>query len=926
MAVRPRVGRLEPAPPLSARIVLSQQRSWRSTLAWLTGVLALAAVSGAQAQEPLPEALVPGQATGDATGGREGLAEGGQGRDAVEAPALGEAGAVAGDGQGQGAAQAQAGSEADGADADAQPDVSEDVEEVEVTDRRRHDSPWQIPISNVEISGLSLRQRDIADLTTLSEKILGFFHSESIVSSDRFFLRGIGTIGTNPGLDQAVGLSIDGLNLARSRFGRTTFLDLRSVTLYKGAVNEASAKNSPAGHLQLRTVDAEPNYEGYASLFGHLGAATGAVLDSASNFPLSERWAMRAALRVELRDGWIDNPSIGRSAQQKRDISLRLKWNGELSRGRKMAIMLQSGLLRREGRNRELIGCLARAGEDDCTLDRERYGVPTREGGGGIGIEFFHTDYYLLAFEQTRQGASSQAGHLLNFATYASDDYYDADQSYTRQDHSLVSTEEGYSQFDYEYRWQSRRDSWFNFRLAVRFGASLLDFDEGTILCGDRFDSFGRIAERANCEDSSQPSFSGAQRNVDVSLTEYSLLYYNQFEFRLDESWRIELAARTSVIGKFVDGRAFLSEPWRPDLALRDPLGGGNFVSCIDYIDRVSLAEDFNGRSLVCHEPLAMHNLNYASENHVKPYMWQPSLTLAWSAPAQSIYLRASRSVKNFGYEIWPISMGKGFTIIEGLEPLLPDQYLFRGEFTNTYELGGNHSWLNDRAALQWSLWLTQIEDLQVSNYDAFLQRQFVANAAEASSRGVDVNLSYAFLLGHTLRLAAVYTLARYDNYPTAPCHENQTEAQGCTPLDRNSEIFTLLGRSQDLSGQSLEYAPRWQFTLGYDANIPLTTDWELGLSTAYYWRSRYYIGTTHHPEFDIQPSLTTIDARISFSSPSWQIALVGRNLTDSYAASFATSDAAHERVSVIGTPSTRLYTAFSRPGMELALNLRYSW
>ncbi|MCA8836490.1 MAG: hypothetical protein K8963_01380 [Proteobacteria bacterium] len=806
-----------------------------------------------------------------------------------------------------------------------EPDPDLVAEEVEVIGTRRESDPWQIPISSTEISGLELQQRDIADLTTLSEKIVGFFHSESIVSSDRFFLRGLGTIGTNPGFDQAVGLSVDGLNLARSRFGRTTFLDLQSAVLYKGAVNEASAKNSPAGLLQLRTADAQKNNEGYVSWFQHVDAAPGSVVDIASNIHLSSRWAMRLAGRVELRQGWVNNPSIGESAQQKRDYTLRAKWNGQLDRKRDLELMYQFGALNREGRNRELAACLAEPGRDDCVLDRSRYGVPTAFGGGGIGIEFFNTDYHLLALELLKPRQSGQATHLLNFAFYDADDYYDADQSYERRDHSLVSTRENYTQFDYEYRWQTQRDHWFNFRLAFRFGASIVNFNEASILCGNDFTDAGVLRARAECSDSTRADYQGAQRNVDVDHIEISALYYNQFEFRLSPTWRIEGALRFSFIDKIVDGRAFLSEPWRKDQPLIDPLGS-DFVSCLDYVERRQLATELTGRELVCHEPLRQHNLNYGFNNHFEPYLWQPSLSLVWAARGQTVFVRASRSVKNFGYEIWPIVFGLGFNFIDGLSPLFPEQYMFRAEYTRTVETGGTHSWLNDTILFKWSAWLVGVDDLQVSNYDSFLQRQYVANAATASSRGADIEWQYTFVPRHSFSVTAAFTVARYDDYPLAPCYENQTAEQGCFALVRGSEFFDVLDRAQSLSGQSLEYAPKWQYSLGYDGEFAISDSWKMELSTDFHWRGRYFIGTSHHPVFDVQNPVVTIDTRIAFASVDWQIALIGRNLGSSFSASYASSDAAHDRISVLGEPSIRIYTAFSRPGRELALNIKYLW
>ena len=802
-------------------------------------------------------------------------------------------------------------------------EVNPAMENVEVIGQRQ-DNVWDLPISTISIDGLSLQQRDIVDLTTLSERVLSFFHSESIVSSDRFFIRGLGTIGTNPGFDQAVGLALDGITFSRSRFGRTTFLDLESVVVYKGSVNEARSKNSPAGFLELNTADAQANTEGYVSTFLQFDSAPGLSTDVATNIPIDEDWSMRLASRVEVRAGWVENPSISSSGQQKQDWTVRGKWNALFSDDRKVEILYQYGALEREGRNRELQGCLATSAGDDCTIDRVRYGVSTRRGGAGMGIEFFNTRYHLFAVEQTTPRAEATSSHLFNLAAYTSDDYYDADQSLERLDASLISTQEEYYQFDFEYRYATRREHWFNYHFAFRFGGNVVNYDESTIFCGNRYDSRGVIVERADCADSLSPSFQGAQRNVDATHLEGSMLIYNQFDFQLSEQWRLEWSQRLSFIYKNIEGRAFLSQPWNREDGIINP-ENSDYVSCRDYVALQALLR-FEGRNLVCHEPLAIHNLNYGFDKLFEPYLWQPTINLIWEHNSEKIYFRYNQSIKSFGYEIWPITQGIGFNIIDGLTPLFPEQYQFRAETSTITELGGSHSWFDDALDLHWAIWLTYIEDLQVSNYDTFLQHQFTTNVGLASSRGVEFNLGYFVAPQHQLNAELVYTLARYEEHTHAPCYENQTVEQGCFPLDQNTVFFSIADRAQSLSGADLEYAPRWQIRAGYSGSFFISEDWQTGLDVTWYYRSQYFIGTTHHPVYDVQGKIATIDLRWAFFTEEWELALLVRNLANAFTASFSSSDSAHDRVSILGEPSTRIYTAFSRPGREIAFHLKYLW
>lgn len=235
---------------------------------------------------------------------------------------------------------------------------------------------------------------------------------------------------------------------------------------------------------------------------------------------------------------------------------------------------------------------------------------------------------------------------------------------------------------------------------------------------------------------------------------------------------------------------------------------------------------------------------------------FSPTLIAEWR-PSEDhmLYAKYSEGYKSGGFDL------------QSGSPSL-DAILFDPEEVKSFEIGSKSTLLNGAMTLNLALFRNEYQDLQVSTFDGTANFT-VGNAAEAISQGVDADLNWALSDTLTTSLSVSYLDAYYDSYPNAQC---TTAQQAATPV----------GCVQDLSDETLQYAPKWsghwnltwekpvgdQFLLTVANDINFTTEFiTVGTLDPVLEQDSYY-------KWDMRFALAPIDGP-------WEVALVGRNLTD---------------------------------------------
>jgi outer membrane receptor protein involved in Fe transport len=179
------------------------------------------------------------------------------------------------------------------------------IENVIVTAQKREQNLQDVPIVVTAVSEQLLRDtgvRDIKDLTLLTPGLLVTSTSNESVTTAR--IRGIGTVGDNPGLESSVGIVIDGVYRPRNGVGFGDLGELERIEVLKGPQGTLFGKNTSAGVINV--VTKKPSFDFGADVeltTGNYGAMEGSASITG---PLSETLAGRLYVASRERDGLLD--------------------------------------------------------------------------------------------------------------------------------------------------------------------------------------------------------------------------------------------------------------------------------------------------------------------------------------------------------------------------------------------------------------------------------------------------------------------------------------------------------------------------------------------------------------------------------------------------------------------------------------------
>lgn len=219
--------------------------------------------------------------------------------------------------------------------------------------------------------------------------------------------------------------------------------------------------------------------------------------------------------------------------------------------------------------------------------------------------------------------------------------------------------------------------------------------------------------------------------------------------------------------------------------------------------------------------------------------------------------------------------------------------FQFDSERARSWELGGKFRFLDGKGQLNIALFRTNFADLQVSEYNgtAFI----TGNAASAISQGVEIDTDIG--IGEYWRIGGSlgYLDAHYKDYPGGACLYNAPPT--CTPQNNN------------LAGSRLVRAPEWTASGFVEAKYPVSASLFALARVSANHQSRSFFQPDMNP-LNSQPAFTKFDARLAVGREDgkWELALVGRNLTDKVTISQAFNTptfGGNSHMALVGAPRT---------------------
>jgi len=176
-----------------------------------------------------------------------------------------------------------------------QPAAKAQEEEIVVTATKRESRLQDVPVAVTPITAAMIENSGIRDVQDLQAVVptLQFNVSES-QSSATARLRGIGTQGSNPGLESSVGIFIDGVYRARNSIAMGDLGELSQIEVLRGPQGTLFGRNTSAGLISVATRGPQmdtfgasgevtaANYNGYR-VAGHI---TGPLVENVLGFRL----------------------------------------------------------------------------------------------------------------------------------------------------------------------------------------------------------------------------------------------------------------------------------------------------------------------------------------------------------------------------------------------------------------------------------------------------------------------------------------------------------------------------------------------------------------------------------------------------------------------------------------------------------------
>jgi iron complex outermembrane receptor protein len=187
-----------------------------------------------------------------------------------------------------------------------------------VTATRRDQALQEVPVAVTPVTAEMIENsgiRDVQDLTSVAPSLQ--FNVSETESSATARLRGVGTQGSNPGLESAVGIFVDGVYRARNGVALSDLGEVQQIEVLRGPQGTLFGRNTSAGLITITSVSPDLNdfeVSGEAT-YGDFGESRVAAT---VNIPLSQdTLGLRIFGAMAQRDGFMDmntggaNPLLG---------------------------------------------------------------------------------------------------------------------------------------------------------------------------------------------------------------------------------------------------------------------------------------------------------------------------------------------------------------------------------------------------------------------------------------------------------------------------------------------------------------------------------------------------------------------------------------------------------------------------------------
>jgi len=739
-----------------------------------------------------------------------------------------------GDGVAATTSAANAGGQIDPAQEAAARNVGQ-LEDIVVTAQRRTQTLQDVPVSVAVINTDAIVAQHVSSIDGLGTLVPGLAITRSPFQPF-IAIRGLGSGGGTRAFEQSVATYVDGVYAGRANQFLNPFFDIDRVEVVRGPQSVLFGVNAIAGAINIVNRKPGKDVEGYATA-GYEAAYDGYNFEGGVSVPLTETLAVRVAGKVNREGGYLHNTvsgkdepdthsQIGRITMSWKPVS---DFRADLSYEHAHKSVKGSGF---ETTYLPLAGVFP-ANVEDGKVDFKKSSPGT-------------SDFTKLTTDNITLNMSLD----LDWATLTS-----------------VS---GYSHY--------------NFDQALPAGAVPIAF--GTALDGETFEQFYQEVRLASSGTHLFDYLVGAayihQRSVMNQGVDFDLTAFGAPGTTFGV--RNALNQRTNTVSLFGQGTINLSDNF-------NIVAGGRYTHVNkrgNYLLSASAAGAplsgyaFNPAGLFIGNALGFFSyLNPANPGTIRPTIYNRSLSFDPFNYSLSANYKIGRRLSVYASYTTGTKAG-GFNDQEktGIAPengFATDAFTYAEEKARNLEVGlkGNTGTFRYNLAA----FYTRYSDLQASQAVAN-GSIFTTNAARATAKGIEADLTWLATRGLTLSVDGAYIHARYKDYPGSGCIITLAPST-CNPANTNAR------------GGRMDGVPEFTGSVNIAYVVPLNDKLELRTRGRVYYNDGAQYQSNQDP-LDRVPSYTFLDASIEIGQTpkGWSLSLSGKNLANKVARGFSSPSA----------------------------------
>jgi outer membrane receptor protein involved in Fe transport len=187
-----------------------------------------------------------------------------------------------------------------------------DTGDIVITATRRNQALSDVPMAVSAVTAQNLRNTGATDIRQLNQVapslLVSSTSSEGGAAVAR--IRGIGTVGDNPGLEGSVGIFIDGVYRARAGMALTDLGPVDRIEVLRGPQGTLFGRNTSAGLISI--ITAKPRFTPEVDGQIDIGNFNYRRLQASVTGPLSDTIAARLDGVYVKRDGFLKDVVSGR--------------------------------------------------------------------------------------------------------------------------------------------------------------------------------------------------------------------------------------------------------------------------------------------------------------------------------------------------------------------------------------------------------------------------------------------------------------------------------------------------------------------------------------------------------------------------------------------------------------------------------------